>query len=205
MKSSFVNQFRSIAILAALAVTLSGCSTYTVTNPPRTATEQLLLSTAADRAINTISLTDLAHKRVFVDGTCFTSYDSNYVLGSLRDALSRAGALLVPAASNSDVIVEARSGGLSIDPNSTLVGIAQTGLPIPLAGTLNIPELSVYKSDRQRAIAKLALLAYSTQTREHVYSSGPMVGKSYNTYYKILGLITWTRTDIPEKKKKRHE
>jgi hypothetical protein len=62
--------------------------------------------------------------------------------------------------------------------------------------------LSVYKSSRQKAIAKLALLAYSTHSLEHVFSSGPMVGRSYNTYYKLLGLIQWTATDIPEKKNK---
>jgi hypothetical protein len=28
-----------------------------------------------------------------------------------------------------------------------------------------------------------------------------MVGKSYNNYYKLLGIITWTGTDIPEKNK----
>jgi hypothetical protein len=27
-----------------------------------------------------------------------------------------------------------------------------------------------------------------------------MVGKSYNHNYKLLGCITWTRNDIPEKK-----
>ncbi len=111
--------------------------------------------------------------------------------------------MLAPAASNSDIILEARSGGLSIDASSTLVGIAQTGLLIPLAGTLNIPELAIYKSERQRSIAKLALLAYSTHTLEHFYSSGPLVGKSYNTYFKILGMIQWTCSDIPEKKRKK--
>jgi hypothetical protein len=172
-----------------------------MTNPPRSATEQLLLSTAADRAIASVSLGELSGKKVFVDGTYYESYDSKYVLGSIRDALSRSGALLMPSMTNSEIVVEARSGGLSIDASDTLFGIAQTGLPIPLAGTLNVPELAIYKSSRQNAIAKLALLAYSVQSHEHVMSSGPMVGKAYNTYYKLLGLIQWTSTDIPEKKK----
>ena len=33
-----------------------------------------------------------------------------------------------------------------------------------------------------------------------------MVGQSHNYYYKLLGFISWTLTDIPEKKKhKGHE
>lgn len=183
---------------------LTGCSIYNMSNPPRTVTEQLLLSTAADRAIASVSFAELAHKKVYLEGAYFYSYDSNYVMGTIRDALSRAGALLEPSPTNSEIIVEARSGGLSIDPSSTLVGVPQTGLPIPLSGTLSIPELALYKADRQHAMAKLAILAYSAKTREHIFSSGPMVGKAYNRYFKVLGMITWTRTDIPEKKRKRH-
>lgn len=200
----FKSRSGGVSILALAAIVLTGCTSYEMTNPPRSVTEQLLLSTAADRAINSISLAPFAGKRVFVDGAYYDSYDPKYVLGSIRDALSRAGALLVPAASNSDIIVEARSGGLSIDDSSTLVGMPQSGVPIPLAGTLSIPEIALYKASHQHSIAKLALLAYSAHTSEHFFSSGPMVGKSYNTYYKVLFLIEWTRTDIPEKKAKKH-
>jgi hypothetical protein len=199
MKVKF--QLTTIAVLAALLAT--GCSTSVMTNPPRSVTEQLLLSTAADRAIASRSYIDFAHKKVFVDQTYFDSYDPKYVIGSIRDALSRAGALLVNSAKDSDIIIEARSGGLSIDASDSLFGIAQTGLPIPLAGVLNVPELALYKSSRQKSIAKLALLAYDSHSLEHFYSSGPMVGKAYNTYYKVLGMIDWTRTDIPEKKRKK--
>jgi hypothetical protein len=190
-----------LACILPLAFVLAGCSVATTTNPARSVTEQLLLSTAADRAINATVLTNFAHQKVFVDATYFDSYDSKYVVGSIRDALSRAGGLLVSSETNSDIIIEARSGGLSIDSSSGLIGIPNTGLPIPLAGVLNIPELALYKVDRQYSTAKLALLAYATHSREHYYSSGPMVGKSYNKYYKLLGFIQWTMTDIPEKKK----
>jgi hypothetical protein len=30
-----------------------------------------------------------------------------------------------------------------------------------------------------------------------------MLGTSFNHYYKFLGIIQWTTTDIPEKKKKK--
>ncbi len=171
-----------------------------MTNPPRSATEQLLLSTAADRAIASANLPLVNGKKVYVDGTYFDSYDSKYVLGAIRDAFSRAGGLLVDNATNSDIIIEARSGALSIDASESLFGVPATGIPIPLAGVVTIPELAIYKSSRQHSFAKLALLAYDAKSREHLYSSGSMLGKSYNKYYKLLGLIQWTLTDIPEKK-----
>jgi hypothetical protein len=203
MKHNKIKQRSVIYLLLSflvLTMTISGCSTAITTNPPRSVTEQLLLSTAADRAIASASLPMVQGKKVFVDGTYFDSYDPKYVLGSIRDAFSRAGALLVDTVSNSDIIVEARSGGLSTDASESLLGVPATGIPIPLAGVVSIPELAIYKSSRQHSIAKLALLAYDTHSREHIYSSGPMVGKSYNKYYKFLGLIQWTTTDIPEKK-----
>ncbi|MGH7952002.1 MAG: DUF6655 family protein [Limisphaerales bacterium] len=196
-----------IFLAGALAVLIAwfggGCSAFNMTQPPRSATEQLLLSTSADRALRSIgeNLTIFANKKVFLDSSNFDSYDSKYVIGDIRDALSRAGALLVDSRTNSDFIVEARSGALSIDEADSLFGIPKMSLPIPLSGPLEIPELALYKSQKQHSIAKLALFAYSTHSRKHFYSSGPMVGKSYNTYFKIMGFITHISGDIPEKQK----
>lgn len=182
---------------------LSGCSDFTMTNPPRTVTEQLVLSTAADRALRAANLEMFEGKRVFIDGTYFDSFDAKYVLGAIRDTFSQAGALLAVDAGHSDYIVEARSGGYSVDYNSSLIGIPTMGVPIPLAGALNLPELAFFKSSKQNSIAKFALLAYDTKTREHYYSSGPLVGKAFNNYDKCFGFL-WVGTDIPEKQQ-RHD
>lgn len=198
-----VRYFELFGCLMALLL-LTGCSDFTMTNPPRTVTEQLLLSTAADKAIKTASLDMFRGKRVFVDGAYFDSYDPKYVLGAIRDAFSQSGALMAPNAVDSDIIAEPRSGGYSIDYSSSLIGIPTLGVPIPLAGTISIPELALYKSSKQNSIAKFAILAYDTKSREHFYSSGPMVGKAYNYYHKCLGFL-WVSTDIPEKKKKQEK
>jgi hypothetical protein len=181
---------------------LTGCSDFTMTNPPRTVTEQLLLSTAADRALRTADLGMFRGKKVFIDGTYFDSYDSKYVIGAIRDAFSQSGALLAPDVGSSEIIVEARSGGYSIDFSSSLIGVPTLGVPIPLAGAVTIPELAFYKSSKQHSIAKFALLAYETKSREHFYSSGPMVGKAHNNFHKCLGFL-WVGTDLPENMKKK--
>ena len=178
-----------------------GCATYNLTNPPRSATEQLLLSTSADRALTNADLTIFAHERVFLATNYFESYDSGYALGTIRDALSRAGALLEADAKSSDIIIEARSGAYSIDDASSLFGIPAISLPIPFSGPMPIPELAIYKSQKQHAIAKFALLAYANQSKAHIYSSGSLDGTSYNLYHKIL-FIYWTTADIPENKRK---
>lgn len=185
------------------AVLLSGgCVTNKTTDPARSATEQLLLSTATDRALRSADLTAFANRKVFLDTAYFDSYDSKYVIGTIRDALSRAGALLEDSATNGDIIVEARSGALSTDDSETLFGIPSMGVPIPLAGAVQIPELAFYKSQKQDSTAKIALLAFAKDSRAHVYSSGPLDGKSYDKHYKLL-FVSWIRTSIPEKQKSR--
>jgi len=190
-----------IAIFTALTLFLGGCAAFKVTEPPRAATEQLLLSTSADRALASADFTMFANQKVFLDTSYFDSYDSKYAVGEIRDALNRAGALLMPDAKSAGIIIEARSGALSDDNAVSLIGVPSTGIPIPLAGSVSIPEIALYKSQKQFAYAKIALLAYANQSHAHIYSSGPLVGKSYNKYRKIL-FLGWVGSDIPEKQKK---
>lgn len=187
-----------------VAVTLCGCIQTNMTNPKRSATEQLLLSTASDRAVKSVDLGTFAGKLVYVSTNYFQGYDSANALGTIRDALSSAGARLAINISNCDYVVEPRSGADSIDYSSTLIGLPSTESPVPLSGAVVLPEIALYKSQYQFSTAKFALLAYARVTGEHYFSSGPMIGRAHNKYYELLGFITWTRTDIPEKHKKKH-
>jgi hypothetical protein len=174
-----------------------------MTNPKRSATEELLLSTAADRAVKTVDLGTFAGKLVYVSTNYFEGYGSRNALGTIRDALNSAGARLAISISNCDYIVEPRSGADSIDYSSTLIGLPSTESPVPLSGAVVLPEIALYKSQKQFTTAKFALLAYARVSGEHYFSSGPMVGRSYNKYFELLGFITWTKTDLPEKKKQK--
>jgi len=117
-----------VAVAALLAG--GGCTQTILTAPQRSATEQLLLSTAAERAVASINFSLFSGKKVFLDVSNFDSYDSKYAIGSIRDALSRSGALLVRNETNSDIIVEARSGALSIDASGLLIGMPSAAMPV---------------------------------------------------------------------------
>ncbi len=195
-----LSQFAFVIAIFIATLFAGGCASNDVTNPPRSVTEQLLISTAMDRALTNGDLSVFNGKKVFVDASYFDSYDQKYALGTIRDALSSAGALLVDNITNSELVVEARAGALSVDYDTTLFGIPNMGIPIPLAGALQIPELAFYKSEKQNSIGKIALLAYDTKSRKHYYSTGSMLGKSHNYYHEIF-FISWVTTDIPEKQK----
>jgi len=59
----------SLAILLIVCASGTGCATIRTTDPPRTATEQFLLSGAAARAIEQLSSESLRDRKVFIDST----------------------------------------------------------------------------------------------------------------------------------------
>lgn len=176
-----------------------GCTQTRQTEPKRTAVEELLLSRAADHALANADFALLDGRKVFLEEKYFEATDAKYALGAVRDFMSLAGALLVDSAVDADVIIEARSGALSIDSGQSLVGIPEVPFPIPGAGSLVFPEAPFFKSERQYSIAKLALLAYDAKTRKHLFSTGTLIGKSHHHYYKVLGFFRWVSTELPAK------
>jgi hypothetical protein len=183
---------------AILCFLLTGCHSLNVSEPKRTATEQLLLSTAADRGLEGVNLAPLRGKKVFLEEEYFKSYDQEYILGAIRELISKNGAFLVRKIDEAEIIVEARSGGLGIDTRTSLFGIPALPIPIPFVGTLATPEIALYKAELHDSTGKFVLLAYDNKTGGYIHSTGSLAGKAYFNYYKVLGFFNWRSTDIPE-------
>jgi hypothetical protein len=196
---SFANR-GGIAAVAALAV-LAGCSDARQSSPPRTATEQLLVSKAGDRAAEEITLKIPAGAKVFVDPTKFQGadgkdFDGQYLMGAIRDRVLRNGASLINDKDKADVIVEARAGALSVDEEKLLIGIPSFEFPIPLTGAVKTPELSLFKRAEQQGVAKIGVLAYDAKDGKMIDSIGPAYGYSYRKLWVVLLLFSWTEQDI---------
>ncbi|HEX3625088.1 MAG TPA: DUF6655 family protein [Verrucomicrobiae bacterium] len=192
---------RACAIFIVAALILTGCVSEEITAPSESATEQLLMSTATDQALANANLRMFAGRTVYFDFTYFDSFKSKYAEGTIRDAFSRAGALMATDNKSADVIVEARSGALSDETNSAFFGIPSIPLPIPSTSAIPItPRLAFYSKDSQESYATIALLAYDNKTRAHIYSSGSLDGKAYNNNTTLI-LFSWWSTDIPQKAK----
>jgi hypothetical protein len=190
----------------ALLVLGAGCTQTGLTKPARSATEQLLISTAADRALAQWDWSIVNKKKVYVERAYYDSLDKDYVVGTVRDYVSINGGLLVTNMNEAELVMEPRSGALSIDESSSIIGLPASAAPVPLAGAVNLPEMALYKSEKQYSIAKLAILVYQRESKEHVASTGPLVGRANIKYYKFLGLIGYTKTTVPERKsQKKHK
>lgn len=181
------------------AVALSGCTTMRETQPDRTAREQLLISTAADRAAEKLNLKIPAGTRLFVDPQFVEGTDSKYAIAAVRDRLLRNGARLVEKREQADAVVEVRAGALSMDEQQMLVGIPSWDVPVPLAGgAFKIPEVALYKEKERVGIAKLAATSYAVADGKLIDSSGPQFGYAHEFEKTVLLFLTWRSTDVPE-------
>jgi hypothetical protein len=195
---------RGLAVLGFVLVLLgSACTQTGLTKPPRSAVEQLLISTAADQALEKANWSIIRGKKVFVDRTYYESADKEYVLGTIRDYVSINGGLLMTNLNDAEIVLEPRSGALSIDSSSSVIGLPASSAPMPFAGAVSLPEIALFKSEKQYSIAKIAILAYERESKKHVASSGPLIGRANIKYYKFLGYIGYTKTTIPEKQRKK--
>lgn len=177
------------------AFLLGGCTTSRETNPARSATEQLLISTAADHAAARLSLQIPPQTKVYVDASNFEGTDSKYAIGAIRERIIKQGAQLVDSKGSADMVVEIRSGALSVDQSQTLVGLPHFQVPIPLAGGLGIPEIALFKKAERRGVAKFAATAYDTHDGK-VETTGTQFGFSHDTDWVLLFFFSWSTDDL---------
>lgn len=179
---------------------LAGCGT----TSSQSATEQLLLSNAVDKAVSQIDFGILGGQRVYLDtqylkhvkGQGFVNAD--YVVSSLRQQLVAAGCLLQDDKDNADFIVEPRVGALGTNAHEVVYGLPQNN---SVNRTINtaasmvptvpavppLPELALGKKNSHISASKIAVFAYHRETRQPVWQSGIAKGTSDARSLWILG------------------
>lgn len=195
----------AFALCGVLALCSVGCSTVRITDPPRTATEQFLLSDAAAEAVDKLSFSTLRGRAVWVDNRYFGASEQEFVLGQMRAKMLLQGVRLVEERETADVVVEVRSGGVGIDRYGFLLGAAASLLPASTVTGNNdsggypiaTPELSLLKNVDQRAVAGVAYVAYWRDSGEVVASSGPFIGRAFRDDWWYFGIGPRSNGDIP--------
>lgn len=164
------------ALAAAAFSALGGCGTTRSTDSARTATEQLLISDAIDRAVQTVDLGPLHGQTVFLDDSRLTDVvDKNYLVSTLRQHILASGCVLKDKREDADFVVEARAGAVGTDRNDLLFGIPATNMPqlVSMPGVPTaIPEVPLAKRRDQRGVAKISMFAYHRESGQPVWQSG---------------------------------
>ena len=186
--------FRTLLILST--VWCLGCTSVRETQPERTATEQLIMSSAVMDAARQIQPEAIKGKKVALDVTYLKSVDVEFTKGELRDRLLQLGAFLVVDPAQAEIIVEARSGGLGIDESKTNIGIPP--IPVPAVGTFQTPSLYVYKYHRQEGKSAIALTGVDVVTGKHLFSVRSL-GNAVHSDLSLIGVPIYRNRDYLEK------
>lgn len=176
----------------AVGVILSACTTERSSVPLRTATEQLLISTAADRAAGDLSLSIPKGTRVYIDRQYFQGYDDGYALNAIRTKFLRQGLDLVDDRTQAQAIVAVSSGALSTDEKSLLIGIPA----LPVGTSVPVPEIALFKTAQDKGVAKFVATGYDAKTGKLIATTDPHYGFSHQTNHTILLFFSWESGDL---------
>lgn len=178
----------------------SGCGTTRVTDTPRTATEQLLVSAAVEQAASQLDFEFLEDRKVFLDDSLVERVDKTFVIGAVRAAARQAGVILVDQRNDAHYVLELRAGAVGVDRNEYLLGIPSAQIPT-LSGPVGVPEIATYKSITQTGGCSMAFVAYSRDDGRFFYSSGPVYGFSDHRSRWFMGAGPGTRDNIAPPRK----
>ena len=181
----------------AVPLLLGACTTERASVPLRTATEQLLISTAADRAASELSLSIPKSTKVYIDRQYFQGYDDGYALNAIRTQLLRQGLDVVDDRAKADAIVTVASGALSTDEKSLLIGIPALQVPaLPVGTSVSVPEIALFKTAQDKGVAKFVASGYDAKTGKLIASTDPQYGFSHQTNHTILLFFSWETGDL---------
>ena len=153
--------------LLAAVVLAAGCMSFRESNTTRTPEEQILLSKAVDYSLAEAVPSGLLGRRTFVDATNIDCTDKAYVTDAVKQGLASKGARIVDKAGDASAVVTVRVGMLATQSGTELIGIPTFKLPAILtSGTLETPEIALFKRATQEGLAKVCLTAYNCDTRE---------------------------------------
>jgi len=185
-------------ISAAIAcVLVAGCASTSETYPSRTATEQLLIARAADRAVEGLKLPVPVGTKIFVDDAFFRAENATYAVSAIRNVLSEAGYSLANDRNSADAVFELRAGALSLEQMRRVVGLPPLAVPInENLNVVSIPELSLYSRRDRVGVAEFSGFLYDGRTGAPLGAVSPMIGEFRIRSHKVLMVISWGQQSV---------
>ena len=149
---------RCLTLAVLILIHLTGCSTRTVSNSPRTAIEQMLLSTAVDAALEKFELPEAKGKKVYIDLANLSGTDSAYMKVAVRGRFAEIGAILTNTEGDAELTAEVASGCLGTEYKSFIIGLPS--VPVP-GSVIPTPEASVFRNVEQTGIMKFLIFVHA--------------------------------------------
>lgn len=149
-----------------------------MTDTTRTGTQQLLLNSAFDGALEAVDLSAMAGARVFVDAANLEADSKGYLIFRIREALLDHGAILANARDEAEVVLEVGMAAYGTDSEKFMLG---------LTGNLQVPNATIRQRDDQYGVAQLSMFAYDRSSGIPIWKSGPIRCDSWHRQQYLLG------------------
>lgn len=186
-----MRQLGFLAIFAfSLTVLASGCATAkrTGTETARSATEQLLLSTAAERSATRMEGLDFLGVPLYLEVTGLTK-DADFAKDTVASELQARGAVIVTEVTKAMYTVKILVQAFGTDQTESFLGIPAMNAIVP------IPEIALFKRRRQTARSRLRYTVIDTRTGQTVGQAREAEGKTTSTRWTIL-LFAFEWSDV---------
>ncbi len=192
--------FTAVACAVLIGI-LSGCGTTKWSDTGRTATEQLLITSAMDDVVDEFNFYPLSGRKLYINKAGVTCTDSQYLISILRQQLAANGVLVKDKEEEADYILEIAPGAAGTNRYDLMYGIPKTEIPsIVTGGTMSaIPELALIKRTDQKAQVKLMLWAYNKKNGAIIWQSGNKTKTAELRNRWILGFGPITRASFNKK------
>ena len=168
-----IPQIRAVFTLSIVLGLVAGCGTTKFSDTSRTATEQLLITSAMEELVDEYDYSRLSGLKVFVK-TANSATDGDYLKSLIRQQLAANGAFIKDTEDNADYIVEIAPGTVGTNHYELMYGIPETTIPAigSLTSATSIPEFALIKRTDQKAQVKLVMWAYNKNTGSIIWQSG---------------------------------
>lgn len=178
-----------------------GCGTTKWSDTSRTATEQLLISSAMDDVIDEFNFYPLSGRKIYINDKGVSSTDKEYLLSLLRQQLAANGTFIMEKKEDADYILEVSTGAVGTNRYDLMYGIPETSVPalFSLGSGTTIPEISLIKKTDQKAQIKLTMWAYNQKTGAIIWQSGEKMKTASIRDRWILGAGPITKSSFNDK------
>jgi hypothetical protein len=173
------------ATLCALLHVASGCAFSSRVQTPRSSWEQILATTAIDRALKQVEWPEVDGKSVFVEvGPPGDVLDDLYLQRRIEVILADRGAQIARNTESAEAVLNCLVGAIGLDISGRFLGLhgSSGGILLPF----KFPELALYKHTLRRGVAKAEIYLVDLETNKVVHHSGPVEGATYReskTYF----------------------
>jgi hypothetical protein len=165
------------ATLCALLHVASGCAFSSRVQTPRSGWEQILATTAIDRALEQVEWPEVDGKSVFVEvGPPGDVLDDLYFQRRIEVILAGRGAQIARNVEGAEYVLTCLVGAIGLDINGRFLGIM--GSSGGVTG-IKIPELALYKNTLRRGFAQAEISLVDLETTNLAHHSGPVEGATY--------------------------